>query len=129
MFRRKASELSARLTRAARSGEVVDLLEFCNLVSMDSVCETLLSADLSQHTGALQRFVDQTTEAARGVTYRVCHPWLLWDRLYALTRAGRTAARIQAATDTFIDGVISKRRRQVYTPRQGMPGTCSDLCE
>ena len=105
------------LTRAARSGEVVNILEFCNLVSMDSVCETLLSADLSQHSGALQRFVDQTADAARGVTYRVRHPWLLWERLYALTQAGRAAARIQATTDTFIDSVISKRRRQVNTPR------------
>lgn len=100
------------LTRAARSGEVVDILEFCNLVSMDSVCETLLSADLSRHGAALQRFVDQTTDAARGVTYRCCHPWLLWDRLYTLTRRGRASASIQATTDTFIDGVISKRQAE-----------------
>ncbi|KAE8737418.1 Cytochrome P450 CYP4 [Frankliniella occidentalis] len=110
VFRRKACELSHMLSRAARSAETVDILEFCNLVSMDSVCETLLSADLSHHGAALGRFVDLTTDAARSVTTRICKPWLLWDSLYALTRAGRTAARTMQETDAFIDGVIAKRK-------------------
>ncbi|KAK3921126.1 Cytochrome P450 4C1 [Frankliniella fusca] len=109
VFRRKATELSHMLSRAASSGETVDILDFCNMVSMDSVCETLLSADLSRHAAALGRFVDLTTDAARSVTARICRPWLLWDRLYALTEAGRTAGRIMQETDAFIDGVISKR--------------------
>lgn len=119
VFRRKATALSHMLTRASRCEETIDILEYCNLVSMDSVCETLLSADLSRHVAGLQRFVDQTTDAARSVTHRVCHPWLLWDRLYALTRPGRESARIQRETDTFIDGVVASRshlRREKVGP-------------
>ncbi|KAJ1525030.1 hypothetical protein ONE63_009876 [Megalurothrips usitatus] len=107
VFRRKTAGLLHMLTRASRSGETVDILEFCNLASIDAVCETLLSA--AADATALAKFVRQTTDAALGVTRRVCRPWLLWDRLYALTREGRDSARTQRDTDAFIDGVIEGR--------------------
>ncbi|KAE8737417.1 Cytochrome P450 CYP4 [Frankliniella occidentalis] len=122
MFYRKALDISEEvLSAAAQSGATLDIKDFCNTVSMDAVCETILSADLSSSREALKRFVDAKNKSCDLVAYRVYNPWLLSDRVYSLTREAREVRRIEKLTDRFVDEVIAKKRDRDHVPSTAEP--------
>lgn len=102
----------------AVSGATFDIKDFCNLVSMDAVCETILSSNLSGSRDALKRFVDAKNQACDYVAYRVYNPWLLSDQVYSLTREAREVQRIEEQTDQFVDDVINKKRARAVQPAE-----------
>ncbi|XP_034254353.1 cytochrome P450 4V2-like [Thrips palmi] len=113
VFHRKARDVSDELLGpAAATGAPLDIKGFCDLVSMDAVCETILSADLSDDRDALKSFVDAKNDSCALVARRVCRPWLLLDLVYALTAEEREARRIEALTDRFVDEVIRRKRAE-----------------
>ena len=118
MFHCKALDMSAELLAPmAASGATFDIKDFCNLVSMDAVCETILSSNLSDSRDALKRFVDAKNQACDLVAYRVYNPWLLSDPVYSLTSEAREVRRIERQTDEFVDEVINRKRASSATRR------------
>ena len=106
---------------------------FSNLLSLDSLLQSIFSADLNVQaedvTNPNKSFIEAELAYTKGLMYRAVRPHLHSDFIYYLTAAGRQAKRYIQMAHAYAAKQMDRRKKEMNNVdafNDSLKGVCAD---